>query len=170
MERIDRFRRGATGALLLASLVAARLAAAGTPAALTITIDDARDFARLGGFLDYTVTLANVGGVDATGVVLANAFPPQLDPAYTTWVCLPSGVGATCTESGSGPLEDANLSIPVGNSLTWLVHAPVRVDATGESVDNAVSATWNSTTVNALDSDALVIFREGFDTPYGDGS
>jgi uncharacterized repeat protein (TIGR01451 family) len=170
MEGIDRFRRGVAASLVLASIIASRLAVAGSPAALTVTIDDARDFARLGGYLDYTVTVANTGGADATGVTLANAFPPQLDPAFTNWICLPSGVGATCTDSGSGPLADANMAIPVGNSLTWLVHAPVRVDAVGESIDNTVSVTWNSTTVSATDSDALVIFREGFDTPYGDGS
>ncbi|HEY6942746.1 hypothetical protein [Dokdonella sp.] len=170
MQGIDPLRRSAAFSLMIAALVTSGLAAAGTPAGLTITIDDAHDFARYGGYLDYTVTLANTGAADATGVSIANAFPPQLDPAYTTWICLPSGVGAICTDSGSGPLVDAGMEIPVGNSLTWLVHAPVRVDASGDTIDNSVDATWNSATVGATDSDALVIFREGFDAPYGDGT
>ncbi|HEU4665870.1 MAG TPA: hypothetical protein VFS55_17715 [Dokdonella sp.] len=170
MHGIDPIRRRVALSLVMAAFAASGLAAAGTPAGLTITIDDAREFARYGGYLDYTVTLANAGATDAVGISIANAFPPQLDPAYTTWICLPSGVDATCTDSGSGPLSDTNMTIPVGNSLTWLVHAPVRGDASGDTIDNTVDATWNSTTVSATDSDALVIFREGFDVPYGDGT
>jgi uncharacterized repeat protein (TIGR01451 family) len=170
MNTIDRFRRTFAAMLALASFVASHPVVAGSPAALTVTIDDAHDFARFGGYLDYTVTVANTGGGGATGVTIANAFPPQLDSAYTTWLCLPSGVGATCTENGTGPLDDSGISIPVGNSITWLVHAPVRPDASGDTIDNTVSVTWNTTTVSATDTDALVIFRDGFDTPYGDGS
>lgn len=169
MERFDRLRRTAAP-VALASMFAGGLAIAGTPAALTITIDDARNYARFGGYLDYTVTVSNTGGADANAVTLANAFPPGLDAAFTTWICLPSGAGAICTDSGTGALDDSGIAIPVGNSLTWLVHAPVRIDAGGDTIDNTVSATLGAVTVSATDSDALVIFREGFDTPYGDGS
>ncbi|MGN6519396.1 MAG: hypothetical protein ACTHK2_08240 [Dokdonella sp.] len=171
MNTTDRFRRSAAAALVAcAAFVGAVPVIAGTPAVLTITIDDAHDFARFGGSLDYTVTVANTGGGDALDVTITNMFPEQLDPAFTTWLCLPSGVGTTCTENGTGPLDETGLSIPQGNSITWLVHAPVRIDASGEVLDNTVSATWGGNTVCATDSDALVIFREGFDTPYGDGS
>jgi hypothetical protein len=134
---------------------------------LAITVSDARDYARYGMLLNYVVTVTNDGEGDAHGVVVANTDPaPQLDAPYTRWSCFGAGAGATCTFSGEGALNDANVSIPAGRSLSWLVSAPVRLDAPGGMIDYTVATGGAS----ATDTDALVILRTGFDVPYGDGA
>ena len=137
---------------------------------LALTIDDGRDHARYGQILDYVVTVTNQGAGDATGAILANTLPAQLDEANTSWVCLGGDGGAICTASGDGPLNDSGIVIPAGRSLTWLLSTPVLVDAAGATVDNSVNASADGSTVSAMDSNALVVFRAGFDEPSGDGT
>ncbi|GAA0717424.1 choice-of-anchor Q domain-containing protein [Dokdonella soli] len=136
---------------------------------LAITVTDRRTHARYGMLLNYTVTVTNSGG-DAAGVTLANTVPAQLDAVNTTWICDSGGGGATCSATGTGALADSGVVIPAGRSLTWQVTAPVRVDAVGATVDYSVSASRAGSSVSATDSDILVIFRDGFDVPYGDGT
>jgi hypothetical protein len=136
---------------------------------LNVSVSDNRDYARYGMLLNYIVTVDNDGSGDATGISLANVSPPQLDAAATTWTCQGAGGGATCTASGSGALNDANVTIPIGRTLTWIVTAPVRLDAVGGNVDYTVDATGGST-ASATDHDTLVIMRTGMDVVYGDGA
>ncbi len=159
-----------TSAAITADCSVVAAFAANAPAVLSITLTDNHDYARYGMLLNYVVTVTNSGG-DATGVTLSNDFPVQLDPAGTTWTCFGGGGGTTCTASGSGPLNDSGIAIPAGRSVTWLVTALVRFDADGASIANSMSAGISGgSTVSATDSDILVIFRDGFDVPFGDGT
>ena len=138
----------------------------GVPA-LAITISDGHAFARYGVLLNYVVTVTNSGAGDATNVSLANILPAQLDAANTNWTCFGAGVGAICTPSGTGALNDSGIAIPAGRSLTWLLNAPVFPDASGATVDNTVSVSVGVSTVSATDSDILVIYRNGFEASSG---
>jgi hypothetical protein len=136
---------------------------------LILSVSDHRTYARYGMLLNYIVTLTNDGSGDATGVSLGNVSPPQLDTAATTWTCQGAGGGATCTGSGSGALNDANVRVPIGRTLTWIVTSPVRLDASGGAVAYTVNAA-GAGTASATDQDTLVIMRTGMDVLYGDGA
>lgn len=140
------------------------------PASLAVTIDDGRDYIRYGMLANYVVTLANEGGGDATAATLTVSLPPQIDAASTTWVCLVAGAGASCTASGSGAPNDTQIDLPAGRSLTWMISAPVEPHAIGGSVDISVAASDADSSASASDSDTLVIYRDGLDVPYGDGT
>jgi hypothetical protein len=136
---------------------------------LILNVSDSRNYARYGMLLNYIVTLTNDGNGDATGVSLGNVSPPQLDTAATTWTCQGAGGGATCTASGSGALNDANVRVPIGRTLTWIVTSPVRLDASGGAVAYTVNAAGGGA-ASATDQDTLVIMRTGMDVAYGDGA
>jgi hypothetical protein len=141
-----------------------------TPQAhFVVSVDDAHDYARYGMVLTYVVTVTNDGNGDASGVTVANVSPPQLDATATTWTCQGAGNGAVCDANGIGALNDSAVSIPIGRSLSWVVTAPLRVDAAGNTVDYVVSASGPASGTDT-DSDTLVIMRTGTDVPYGDGA
>src|SRR5690606_32854858 len=50
----------------------------------------------------------------------------------------------------------------------WLVSVPVRGDASDQDASFAVTAV-GATPATVTDTDILVILRDGFDVPYGDG-
>lgn len=135
---------------------------------LVLSVSDDHDYARFGMTMNYVVTLTNDGTGDATGVSISNV-SPQLDASRTTWSCVGAGEGATCTAAGSGALSDSGIALPVGRSVAWLVTAPIRADATGDTLDYTVDAS-GAGTANATDSDVLVLLRTGMDVPYSDGA
>jgi len=136
---------------------------------LVLTVDDDHAYARYGMTMSYVVTLTNDGTGDATGVSIANVSPPQLNAAQTSWTCVGAGEGATCSAAGSGALVDSGIALPVGRSLAWLVTAPMRADATGDTLEYTVDAS-GAGTASATDSDVLVLLRTGMDVPYSDGA
>jgi uncharacterized repeat protein (TIGR01451 family) len=136
---------------------------------LVLTVTDDHAYARFGMTMNYVVTLTNDGTGEATGVSIANVSPPQLDAGLTTWTCVGAGEGATCSSAGSGALSDSGIALPVGRSLAWLVTAPMRADATGDTLDYTVDAS-GAGTASATDSDVLVLLRTGMDVPYSDGA
>lgn len=142
-------------------------------AALTVTLDDSRTFARYGQVMNYVLTIANTGTSDATDVSITQTLPAQFDSAFAHWSCLSGGGGASCTASGTGPLIDSGVVIPASRSITWLISAPILADATGDTADNSVDVTSQSdpnSPHDVVDSDTLVVFRDGFDVPYADGT
>jgi len=135
-----------------------------------VSIDDGRDYARYGMLLNHVVTVTNNGAGDATAATITVALPAQIDVANTHWTCFGAGAGAQCTTSGSGALNDSAVAIPAGRSLTWLVTAPILPNAAGGSVDVTASASTDGSSASATDNDILVIYRDGFDVPYADGT
>ncbi|MFC4820099.1 IPT/TIG domain-containing protein [Dokdonella ginsengisoli] len=132
---------------------------------LELRIDDGQAYARYGGVVDYVVTLTNTGG-PVDGVAVVSVLSPALDAAGATWVCYPGSVDAHCAAAGSGPLED-RVTIPAGRRLAFLLSVPVRLDAVQ---DTATAQAQADSTAVVTDVDALVIFRDGVDVPYGDGA
>ena len=140
---------------------------------LTVELDDGRDYVRYGQVRNYFLTITNAGPSAASDIAITETLSPAFDAAFATWTCFGGNAGASCTASGTGPLIDSNVTIPEGRSLTWIISVPVRADAAGDTADNSVnvgSLTDPNAPYDVTDSDVLVIFRDGFDVPYGDGS
>jgi len=136
---------------------------------LVVSVTDNRDYVRYGMLLTYLVRVTNDGEGMATGVSVANTSPPQIDTVSTSWACHGAGGGAVCQASGSGALNDTGVALPPGRTLTWVVTAPVRVDAPTGLIDYTVNVGGPSP-ASATDHDTIVIFRTGMDVPYGDGA
>ncbi len=139
---------------------------AAAPPQLVLSVSDARDFARYGQVVDYVVTLANNGEGDASGVTVTFTLSAGFDGAFARISCFGAGSGATCTQDAGNPLLH-HVALPAHRTLTWLVSVPVRADAADATVDFGVGADG---TPSVTDTDTLVIFRDGFDVPYGDGT
>lgn len=157
MKFVDRF----VGALCLLLVPAAAIA----QAALALTLDDGHHYVRYGQTLQYVITLTNSGDADATDVPVSIALSPAWDPASATWTCYPGTSGVSCTANGSGLLNDT-ATVPIGAVATWVVSVTtfaVAPDVAGVDV-SAQGAAPRS------DIDTLVIFRDGFNVPYGDGT
>ena len=133
-----------------------------TSPALTLDIDDGADYAPYGAVNDYKVTLSNNGVATADGLTLDGTFSAAFDAANASWQCSASG-GAQCTASGTGPLHDTAISLPVGGTATWDISAPLTLTG-NEAFATAAVALTGSATLDADDTDTLVLFRDGFDT------
>lgn len=135
---------------------------------LVLAIDDDRDHLRYGMVADYVVTLRNDGEGAATDVAVDATVSSAFDGAYAQWQCFGSGAGASCSASGTGVLHDI-ASVPPGRSLTWRVSVPVRADSQDADATFTI-AIGGAQPSSQSDTDALVLFRDGFDVPYGDGT
>jgi uncharacterized repeat protein (TIGR01451 family) len=138
---------------------------------LHLDVDDGHEFARYGQVRDYFVTLGNSGNVAANGVVVAGAFSAAFDVANAHWQCL--GSTALCSSVGAGGFSDT-ANLPANSSVSWIVSVPV-LSGSGET-DATFTVSLPPPLVPAgngisdADTDTLVIFRDGLDVPYGDGS
>lgn len=135
------------------------------PPRLALSIGDDRRYARYGQIVDYTVSLTNTGGA-AIGVSVGFSLSAGFDGDYARLDCYGAGAGASCTQDASDPLR-FTVALPSDRSLTWRVGVPVRSDTQETQVTFGVSADGASP---VFDTRTLVIYRDGFDTPYGDGT
>jgi len=138
----------------------------GGASTLVLTLDDGHDFVRYGQTLSYVVTLTNNGSATASTVAVSAALSPAWDASAASWVCYPGTDGAVCTDHGSGALNDS-VTLPPGARVSWVLSIPTRADTTDITATASVSATGAAT---VSDTNTLVIFKEGFDVPYGDGT
>lgn len=166
MKAIFRVARVARVALAASLCVSCATTAFAGQGALVLEANDNHAYARYGQTLAYVVTLTNNGTGTATDVAVAAVLSPAWDAPGAGWTCYPGTDGATCTGSGSGPLDDV-ATLPPGARVTWVLELPVRIDAADVTATLDVTAT-GATPV--ADTNELVIFKEGFDVPYGDGT
>ena len=125
---------------------------------LVITKTDGATTIAAGGTTTYTIVVSNNGPSDAIGASVTDTLPASFSGA--TWSCAASGVGATCTASGTGNISDT-VNVPVGATLTYTVQATLSGSASG-TVDNTstVAAAAGETDTNlgnnsASDSDTI---------------
>jgi uncharacterized repeat protein (TIGR01451 family) len=140
---------------------------------LTVALDDGHAYARYGQVRNYILTISNAGPSAASDIDITETLAAEFDGVFANWICFGGSGGASCTPSGSGPLIDSNVTIPEARSLTWLISAPIKFDAAGNTADNSIdvaSLTDPNAPYDVTDSDILVIFRDGFDVAYGDGT
>lgn len=89
-----------------------------------------------GGTVTYVIEVTNAGPNAVNGATVTDNLPAQLTGA--SWTCAGSG-GATCAASGSGSINDAATSIPVGGKLTYTVTATVDPAAAAGQLANVAS-------------------------------
>ncbi len=128
-----------------------------------ITKTDGLAAAAWGQAVTYTIVASNAGPLDAPTVTVADTMPAQL--TGVTWTCAAAG-GGSCTASGSGDINDAAVSLPVGATATYTVHANIVAGTGTGKVVNTATATVSGgrtdpdTTDNtAVDSDNLGTLR-----------
>lgn len=88
--------------------------------------------------LTYTATVTNSGPGDAHGVTIVDTLPSALSDF--SWTCTPSA-GSVCTPSGTGSINDTNVSITVGGSVTYTITGTVPAGTNVDSLDNSFTAT-----------------------------
>lgn len=156
----------ANGTVQGADVTDVDVACAPLQAQLHLGVDDGREYARYGRVRDYFVTLGNTGNAAATGITLGAGFSAAFDVANAQWQCVGSGGGASCGSGGSGGFSDS-ANVPPNSSLTWIVSVPV---LGGSNEPDATLTVGGSGLADASDTDTLVIFRDGHDVPYADGT
>lgn len=167
MLRIDA-RRGRRSALRACSAVLALACAASATAGgntLVLTIEDDLGYVRYGQFVDYRVTLVNEGDNDAIDVTWSLVVSEGLDGEAASWICYGAGAGATCGGSGDGLPVETGLVLPSGRSLTWVISVPVRAHTPDTAVE-AAALLVSPVSLEAADSNVLVLLRDGFDEAY----
>jgi hypothetical protein len=132
---------------------------------LAVEVRSLRTQAKRGELLDYLVTVRNLGRDAASGAGVSGQLSAQLDAAFAGWQCL-GPASSQCTNSGSGNLEDADLSLPAGGSLSYLVTAPVRWDADG--IAELHGRSTHAADANPINDEQtagvpIVLFRDGFE-------
>jgi uncharacterized repeat protein (TIGR01451 family) len=111
----------------------------------------------------YTITASNTGPSAATSVTVADTMPAQI--SGVTWTCLGGG-GGSCTAAGSGNISDAAVSLPVGGTATYTVHATVMSGTGTGSIINTATATVGGGAVDpstgnntAVDTDSIGVLQ-----------
>jgi hypothetical protein len=131
---------------------------------LVSSLANARDYVPYGRVADYALTVRNDGPGPARQVSVDASLSAAFDTAFARWQCFGAGAGATCADGGSGPLHDV-VTIPAGRSLTFLISAPVRPDTPEPEAVFAFDV-GGPAPLHFVDSDVLVLSRDGFDEAY----
>ncbi len=124
---------------------------------LAITKDDTITVYTPGAPVAYTITVTNVGGLDAVGATVTDTFPPQL--LNVTWTCAAAG-GAVCgNAAGAGALNET-VDVPTTGTITYTVNADIDAAATGNITNTA-------TVFHPADANPLNDSATDTDTPPG---
>jgi uncharacterized repeat protein (TIGR01451 family) len=137
---------------------------------LNVQMNDGTNGAKffVGGQLaDYTITVQNIGTLDAHNASVQDSPPANLLDA--TWTCNAAGA-ATCTPGGSGPIMDM-VNIPQGASVTYHLTATVQAMPEFPATNTATIAVGsgevdvNTSNNSSSASDAVGIFADDFGGP-----
>jgi hypothetical protein len=142
----------------------------GCGAHLSLTVSDGHDFARYGKTMNYLVTLSSAGYGSADGIAVSLSTPGTgLDLANAQWQCVASDNTALCaSSSGNGP-SLGTVTLPAGTHMNWVVSVPVLATTTDDTIELDANAV-GSLSASGSDTDALVVFRNGFDVTNSDGT
>lgn len=116
---------------------------------LSLSKDDGREYAEIGGSLSYAIAVTNSGPSDAPGTSVSDPFPAVLS---CTWTCTPAG-GATCT--GGPVIGDVadTVDLPVGGSLAYVANCSIDSGASGTLTNTAmVTAASGVTETDGIDN------------------
>lgn len=130
---------------------------------------DGSVYARYGQPRTWVLTLVNQSNTDLSAVSVQGNAPPQVNAGAMHWYCSAS-FGASCSAHGTGALSDSNVFIPAHGVVTWAVSAPIKANASGSTVTMSVHSGGVLPAFDVEDTDTLVLFRDGFDVPGGDGT
>jgi len=137
---------------------------------LTVQMNDGTNGAKFfvgGALVEYTITVQNIGTLDAHGASVHDSPPANLlDPA---WTCNAAGA-ATCTPAGSGAIVDT-VNIPQGASVTYHLTATVQATPEFPATNTATVAAGsgevdvNTSNNSSSATDAVGIFADDFGGP-----
>jgi len=85
-------------------------------------------YAASGDAVTYTITLANEGGTDATGLTLAN--PGVAGLTFGGWTCVETGATSACPNaSGTGAINETAIAIAAGGNVVYTLPGTVSVSS-----------------------------------------
>jgi uncharacterized repeat protein (TIGR01451 family) len=117
------------------------------PRGLEITTTDSQGGSSLnattgkatpGTAITYTIVVSNNGPNSVTGASIVDALPSALTGA--TYTAVASGSATGFTASGTGSIDDTDVDLPVGSTITYTLQANVASSATG-TLSNAATVT-----------------------------
>jgi uncharacterized repeat protein (TIGR01451 family) len=106
---------------------------------LSITKTDGKATIVPGTSNTYTIVVTNVGPNDVTGAHVTDAFPGTF--TNVTYTATATGGASGFTSTGSGNINDASVTMPVGSTVTYIVTGTVSASATGSLTNTATVAT-----------------------------
>ena len=94
-----------------------------------LTLDETpASYANSGDGVTYTITLANEGGTDATGLTVSN--PGVAGLTFGAWTCAASGATSACPNaSGSGALNETAIAVAAGGNVVYTLPGTVNVSS-----------------------------------------
>lgn len=87
-----------------------------------------------GSSLVYTINVSNTGPAAVSGATVRDLLPAGITTA--NWSCVP-GLGAACTASGTGAINDSAVTLPVGGSVTYTLFMSIPGGQTGSLANTA---------------------------------
>ncbi len=135
---------------------------------LAIAMDDStggKHFFTGGDFVDYVITVQNLGTADAHGATVLDVLPSELSSGM--WTCLHIGA-STCTASGTGNINDT-VNIPANGGLIYHLTAIAQADPETTITNTATVTTGVSepdTTLSnntATNVDTVGVYKDGFE-------
>ena len=121
------------------------------PPLLTLTKSDGVTTYTPGGTTTYTIVLSNTGAGAASGVVVSDILPPQLNAATTSWSVSYSNASGTLPANGSGNIGGTVNLAALNGVITITINAVILSGAVGD-LTNTVTATVSGSTVIATDT------------------
>ncbi|WP_119391745.1 DUF7507 domain-containing protein [Taklimakanibacter lacteus] len=109
------------------------------PADLAITKNNGTDIYATGVDTTYTIVVTNDGPFGAQGALVSDPLPTGITEA--TWTCgAPTNGGVCSVPSGTGPIENVPVNLPVGASVTFELTISIP-DTQSGSLSNTATVT-----------------------------
>ena len=119
----------------------------------SISVSNGSNGVTAGTTTTYTIVARNSGFTPTGGERVRDTFPAAC--TSVNWTCTGAS-GGICTPSGSGNINDAAISLPVGARVTYTAACAISPTATGTLVNTATvsSARTDLTPANNTDTDS----------------
>src|SRR5262249_16151245 len=95
-----------------------------------------------GNAITYTIMVSNTGPSDPPGTAVVDSF--SRGRTAISYTASATGTASGFTTSGNGDINDTNVTLTAGSSVTYIVHATVKSSATG-TLSNTAAVTAGGT-------------------------
>src|SRR5262249_50753927 len=92
-----------------------------------------------GNTITYTIVVSNTGPSDAPATAIADLFSNKL--TGISYTATATGTASGFTASGNGDINDTNVTLAAGSSITYTVQATIKSSATGTLSNTATAFT-----------------------------
>ncbi|PSM31352.1 NEW3 domain-containing protein [Haliangium sp. UPWRP_2] len=91
-----------------------------------------------GGNIKYTVNFQNLSTtIPVNSASISDVIPPGIAPQSVSWTCTAQGTAVCPAASGTGSIPPAQVNLPAGSGLTYVVDVPVPANGSGLFVYSA---------------------------------